>query len=118
MYELRITPYIALQLEVVEGHENAIGTDKGEPEMKLAQGLVHHAAGHLAEPEVRAGKDTEKGRHTHDHVEMADNEIGGVQDDVNGWLRQEKAANAAADEHGDESEREERRCGDEDGRRG
>src|SRR5437667_621772 len=112
IYERRITPHVAHQSEVMERPENAMGTDKGEPEMKLAQGWVHHAAGHLAEPEVRAGKDTEKGRHTHDHVEMADNEIGGVQDDVNGWLRQEKAANAAADEHGDESERKERCCVD------
>src|SRR2546429_10011337 len=42
IHERRIAADIAHQPEVVERHENAIGTDKGEPEMKLAQGLVHH----------------------------------------------------------------------------
>src|SRR5713226_7264658 len=100
--ERRITADVAHQPEVMERHENAIGTDKGEPEMKLAQSFVHHAAGHFAEPEVRASKDAENGRHAHHHVEMADDEIGGVQHDVDGRLRQEKATDSSAHEHGNE----------------
>src|ERR1700687_3601625 len=93
IYERRITPHVAHQSEVMERHENAIGANEGEPEMKLAQGFVHHPAGHLAEPEVRAGKDAENRRHAHHHVEMADHEIRGVQHDVDRGLSQEKARN-------------------------
>src|ERR1700686_5885893 len=50
IHERRITPDVAHQSEVMERHENAVGTDEGEPEMQLAQRLIHHASGHFAEP--------------------------------------------------------------------
>jgi len=88
----------------MERHENAVGTNEGEPEMKLPQGLVHHAAGHLSKPEVRASKDAENGSHAHDHVRKwpTTKYVACTTMSMEG-LRQEKAANAAADEHGDES---------------
>src|ERR1700694_1481656 len=36
IHERRITPDVAHQSEVMERHENAVGTDEGEPEMQLA----------------------------------------------------------------------------------
>src|ERR1700740_1605005 len=72
--------------------------------MQLAQALAHHAAGHLGEPEIGSRQNTENGGYAHDHVEMANNEIGCVEIDVDGGLREEEAAHAAADEHGDKTE--------------
>ena len=80
--------------------------------MQFAEGLVHHVAGHLREPEVGAGEDAENGGHTHHHVEVSDDEVGGMEIDVDRWLREEEAADAAADEHRNEAEREQRCRGD------
>jgi hypothetical protein len=52
----RIAANVADQSEIVEGHEDAIGADEGEPEVQLAQSFVHHAPGHFAEPEIGAGE--------------------------------------------------------------
>ena len=41
--------------------------------------LVHHAAGHLWEPEIGSGENAEDCGHAHHHVEVADHEVGGVQ---------------------------------------
>ena len=76
---------------------------------QLTERLVHHAADHLRHPEIRSGEDPEDGGDGHDEVEVSDDEVGGVQIGVNRWLRQEETADAAADEHGDETEAEERR---------
>src|ERR1700704_1329491 len=80
------------QTEIMEGHKNAVRAYKGEPEVHFAERLIHHAAEHLGEPEVGAGQNAEDGRYSHDHVEMADNEVSRVEIDVDGRLREEKAA--------------------------
>src|SRR5712672_461625 len=94
------------QTEIMEGHKNAVGAYKGEPEVHSAERLIHHAAEHLGKPEVGAGQNAEDGRYSHDHVEMAYDEVSSVEIDVNGRLREEKAADPATNEHGDETERE------------
>src|SRR5712675_3484456 len=94
------------QTEIMEGHKNAVGAYKGEPEMHFAERLIHHAAEHLGEPEVGAGQNAKDGRYSHDHVEMAYDEVSSVEINVNGRLCEEKAADSATNEHGDETERE------------
>ena len=101
---------VAGEAQIVHRHEDAVDADEGEPEMQFAERLVHHAADHLRAPEIRAGEDAEDGGDGHDEVEMGDDEVGGVQVGVNGRLREEEAADAAADEDGNESEAEERRA--------
>ena len=101
-----ITAHIACHTQVVEWHEDAIRAHEAKPEMYFAQSLVHHSPGHLGEPEVGSGEDPENCRHRHHHVEVSHHEIGRVQHDVDRGLRQKKAADAAADEHGNEAQSE------------
>ena len=72
--------------------------------MQPAQCFIHHAPGHLWEPEIGSGEDSEDGGHAHHHVEVADDEVGGMQVNVDRRLREEESADAAADKHGDESD--------------
>ena len=106
--ESLITADVAGDSQVVEGHEDAVSADEGQPEVDLAQSLVHHAAGHLGEPEEGSAEDAEDGGNRHHQVEVAHHEVGRVQHDVDGGLSQEEAADAAADEHRDETQREQR----------
>src|ERR1700737_2263088 len=84
-------------------HKYAVGADEGNPEMHLTQRFVEHASSHFSKPEIGSGEDAKDGGHAHDHVEMAHHEVGGVQINIDGWLRQEKAADASTDEHGNET---------------
>ena len=106
--ECLVAAHISRHAQVVEWHENRIGTDEAEPEVNPAQGFVHHAAKHLREPEVGSGKNPEHRRHTHDHVEVPHHKVSRVQHDVGRRLRQEEAAHPSGDEHRDKPQREER----------
>ena len=108
--ERRVPPDIARQSQVVEWHEDAVRSDEREPEMQPSQSLIHHAAGHLGEPEICSGKNPEDGRYAHHHVEVTDYEVSRMQINVNRGLSQEESADTAADEHGDETQAEQR-CG-------
>src|ERR1700736_1601577 len=92
-------------------HKYAVGADEGNPEMHLTQRFVEHASSHFSKPEIGSGEDAKDGSHAHDHVEMADDEVCCVQINIDGWLRQEKSADASTDEHGNESKGEEGRRG-------
>src|ERR1039457_7726288 len=83
----------------MEGHKDAIGADEAEPEMKLAQSLVHHSSSHLGEPEVSTSEDAKHSGDAHHKVEMADHEVSRMEHDIDGGLSQEEAAHATADEH-------------------
>ncbi len=72
----------------------AVSSDEAAPEVNLAQCFVHHAAVHFGEPEICSRKDAEHCRHAHHQVEVADDEVGGVQHDVDRGLRQKEAADS------------------------
>src|SRR5579863_9919369 len=95
---------IARNSQIVEGHEDAVCADKGKPEVNLAQSLVHHAAEHFREPEVRSAENAENGRNRHHQMEVSHHEVGGVKHDVNRGLCQEEAADPAADKHRDKTQ--------------
>src|ERR1700686_5379722 len=107
--ERRVAAHIGSPTQVVEGHEGTVRSNEGEPEMGLAQGVVHHSSGHLWEPEVRSGEDSENCGHAHDHVEVSNDEVRCMQHDVDGWLSEEEATNSASDKHGNKTERKKRR---------
>ena len=107
--ERRVAAHVAGEAEIVHRHEDAVDADEGQEEVPLPDRLVHHLAVHLREPEVRAGEDAEHRGDAHDEVEVADDEVRAVQVGVDRRLREEEAADAAADEHRDEAEAEERR---------
>src|SRR5580704_4159689 len=93
-------------------HEDAIDTDEGEPEMQLPETFIHHAANHLGHPEIRSRKYPEDRGNGHNEVEVRNHEICCVKIGVQTGLRQEEAADTAADEHRDKSEGEQG-CGGE-----
>ena len=68
------------------------------------QAFVHHAAEHLGEPVVGRGKHAEDRGHTHDQVEVANHKGGVMQRNVEHRLRQERTAESAGNEQGNESD--------------
>src|SRR5579862_6206699 len=97
--ECLVAADISRETQVMERHEDRVGSNEAEPEMQLAQSFVHHAAEHLGEPEIGSGKNSKHGRYTHDHMEVANHEVSGMQHDVERGLRQEESTHAAGDEH-------------------
>src|SRR5882724_6472300 len=97
--ERLVAAYVRCDSQIMKWHEDAIRAHEAQPEVDLAQAFVHHPAGHLREPEISSGEDAEDCRYCHDHVEVAHNEVGGVQHDVNRRLCQEKSTDTAADKH-------------------
>src|SRR6202040_4339541 len=87
----------------------AVDTDERQPEMQLPERLIHHAADHLGHPEIGCSENAKDGRDGHDEVEVGYHEIRRMQVSIDAGLRQEKAADAAADEHRYETEAEQRR---------
>src|ERR1700724_3827556 len=79
--ERLVTTDIAGQSDVMERHEDGVRAYKCQPEMDLADSLVHHASEHLREPEIGPGKDPEHRGHPHHHVEVPDHEISSMQQD-------------------------------------
>src|SRR6516164_9529859 len=55
-----IASHVADEAKIMEGHKDAVGTDEGDPEVQFAERLVHHAPGHLREPEVGSGEHAKK----------------------------------------------------------
>ncbi len=108
--ERRVTADIPCQPQIVKRHEDGIGPDQRQEEMPFAQCFVHHASRHLGEPEIRSGKYTHDGGYAHHHVEMPDNEIGGVEIDVDRRLREKESADSSAHEHRNESNAEQGRA--------
>src|SRR5277367_4529588 len=99
--ERRIAANVSGHAEIMEWHKDAVATDESEHEMQFSEPLVHHSSRHLGKPEISTREHSEDRRYAHHHVEMPHNEIRGMKVDVERWLRQEKSANSAADEHGD-----------------
>ena len=80
--------------------------------MHLAPELIHRAAKHLREPEVNRRPDTHGGAGEEHVVEVGHDEVGVVDEDVDGRGCHEDARQAADDEHRHEREREEHRRGE------
>src|SRR5579862_1794930 len=90
-------------------HKNAINADKRQPEMPLAESVVHHAAVHFREPEISGCKHSEDRGHRHHKVKMSHHEVRCMQIDIQGWLRKKEAAYSSANKYGNEAETEKRR---------
>ena len=88
----------------VHGEERAVGGEEGDPEMELAESLVHEPAGHQGEPIVDAGEDGEGSGHGHDEMKMRDDEVGVVQIGVEHGLSEDGAGEASGDEERDEAD--------------
>src|SRR6185369_4726683 len=96
--ESGIAPRISGQTEVVHGCENAIHADERQVKVQLAKGFVQHAAAGLGEPVEGAREHAEDGGYAHNHVEVADHEVGVVEVQVESRLAEEDAAHAAGHE--------------------
>src|SRR5271155_2349331 len=89
--------------QIGKRHKDAIGTDKGEPEVNLAQSFAHHATKHLGKPEISSSENTKDGCYPHHQMKVSDYEVGGVQHNVDRRLRQEETAYPATDKHRDKA---------------
>src|SRR5947209_13020140 len=107
--ELRVATWLTGHAEVMHGHEDRVGANQGEAEVNLAQAFVHHAAKHLGHPVISSSEDAEDGGHTHDQVEVGGYEGRVVQRYVESWLSQERSAESAGHEQGNEADGEQHR---------
>ena len=82
---------LAEQADEEEGEEGAVEEDEERPEVRLAEPLVQRLAGHLGEPEVKAGEEGED-QPAHDRVvEVGQDEEAPVHRDVDGDVGEEDA---------------------------
>src|SRR5439155_25062958 len=102
--ELGVPPDVPFHADEVHRHEDAIDSDKSDPEMDLAQGFIHHAPKHLGEPEEGAREHAKDSRNAHHHVEMRHHKVAGVQRDVYRGLSQEKPAESTGEEERNEAD--------------
>ena len=77
--------------------------------MDTAHGVIQHAPGHLREPVIDGPHHDQDRRHTHHHVEMADDEVGVGKGQIHGDVAQEQSSEAAVDEREDKANGEEHR---------
>ena len=59
----------------MHGHEDAIHSGEGEPEVQLAERLVETAPEHFWKPEKEGGKNRESGGDAHDQMKVAGDEV-------------------------------------------
>jgi len=93
-----VATWKARQSGEVHGEEYTIGRNEGQPEVPVAQGLVHHSAVHFGEPVVHPCEHAEDGRKTHNDVEVCHNEVGIVYVDVQGRVAQDDAGQTTCHE--------------------
>ena len=99
----------ALSAEPVLHQERHVEADEGQPEVQLAQPLVHHPAAHLREPEVDAAIGGEHDGAEHDVVEVGDHEVGVGDLPVQRRAGQQHTGQAAQQEGDQEAEGEQHR---------
>ena len=75
----------------VHGEEGSVGRDKGDPEVELAQSLIHQATGHQGKPVIDAGENREDSSHGHHEVKVRDYEERVVQIGIERRLGQDRA---------------------------
>src|SRR5258708_3387543 len=108
IWEGGVTADVSSYSQVMKGHKYAVRAHKTQPKMNFPQALVHHSTGHLGKPEISASEYAKHSGHAHDHMEMADHEIGGMAHDIDRRLGQEEATDAPRNEHGNEPQCKER----------
>src|SRR5699024_11298513 len=72
---VRVTTWHTHVADTVLNQEGSVETDKGQPEVDLAQTLVQHTTGHLWEPEVHASESGEYNGTEDGVVEVSDKEV-------------------------------------------
>ena len=95
--ENRVAAWIAGEPEQMHWHEDAIDAEESKPEMNVSKALAQHSSKHLRIPEVNRGEDGEDGRDSHDHMQVTDHEIRGMQIRVYGRMRQQNPAEPSGD---------------------
>src|SRR3989442_15030279 len=79
----------------VHRNEDAINADEGNPEMELAETLVHETAKHLGEPEVDGRKHPKDRSYSHHQMKMSGHEVSIVHREIERRLAQHQARNSA-----------------------
>ena len=84
------------------GGEAEVETDEGQGEVQLAKRLIQHPAGEFGIPVIDGAEDDEDGSSIDNVVKVADDEIGIVNVDIKGNLRQGNAGDTAKNKVNDE----------------
>src|SRR3954470_18664421 len=106
---VRIPARHALVAQPVLDEEGRVEPDEGQPEVELADLLVHHPAAHLREPEVQTGVRGEDDRAEDDVVEVRDDEVAVVHVPVQRRAGQQHPGQATEQEGDQEADREQHR---------
>src|SRR6185295_19894842 len=96
--QLGVTAGVSRQAQIMHGHKDRIGSNECDPEMDATHTLAHHSSEHLREPVVGSGENPEDRSHTHDEMEVSNDEIRVVQRNVEDRLSQERSAQTARHE--------------------
>ncbi len=102
-------PDHSLQAQPVHRGESHVETDEPEPEVDLADAVVHHPTCELGEPVIETTEDSQDGAAEQDVVEVGDDVIGIGLLPVRGNDRVGDARETADGEHRDEPDREQHR---------
>src|SRR6185369_7456178 len=109
--ETRIASRHADDSHDVHRHKDRVDADERQPEMNLANPLVHQTAKHLREPEVERSEHSEDRSHTHHQVEVSRDDIRVVHRQVERTLAENQARDTARHEERNESQRKQHRRG-------
>src|SRR6516225_483702 len=80
-------------------NEHQIERDKRDPEMKLGENFIHHAAEHLGEPEVDSRETAEEYHREQRVMKVCDDKVGAVHHNID-CRRAKKNPGYSADEKG------------------
>src|SRR4030095_6777457 len=90
-------------------HKNAVHPDESNPEVNLAQPLIHKPSKHLREPEVSCGEHAEDRRDSHYEMKVTRNDVRVVHREVQRALTKNQSADAAGNEQRNEAKRKQHR---------
>src|SRR5262249_46035610 len=77
--ELRVAARVAGHPKEVHRQKGRIGSDEGEPEVRVSEARAHVVTEHSGKPEICSCKNPHHGSNAHDQVEVSDHEVRVVQ---------------------------------------
>src|SRR5262249_35371649 len=104
--EIRITPGITCYARKMHWKEEAVHSGECQEKVNFSECFVQHPPKHERKPVESGGKEGEYRRDSHDEMKVGDYEVRVVEIQIENRLSEEDATEAAGDEHGNETKRE------------
>ena len=93
-----------IQPEVMHWEKRAIEEDECESKMNLAPSLIHHPPEHFREPKINRPEDAEEAATEENIMDMSNDEVGMMDEQIDGSRCHIDPAQSANHEHGDETQ--------------